>query len=118
MVQHLEGGVVAEIAVKEGDSVTAGDLLLQLDITHMETQRAITESQLYELMARRGRLEAERYARAKITLKPGEQAKLGDDQVLLPGMPVEAFIRTSDRSPLAYFIKPMMDYFNRAFRES
>lgn len=58
------------------------------------------------------------YYRAEIVLKPGELAKLAEGQVLIPGMPVEAFIRTEDRSPLNYLIKPMADYFNRAFRES
>jgi HlyD family secretion protein len=41
-----------------------------------------------------------------------------DGQVLLPGMPVEAFIRTEDRTPISYLTKPLTDYFNRAFRES
>lgn len=58
------------------------------------------------------------YYRAEIVLNPGELAKLAEGQVLIPGMPVEAFIRTADRSPLAYLVKPMADYFNRAFRES
>lgn len=58
------------------------------------------------------------YYRAEIVLNPGELEKLAEGQVLLPGMPVEAFIRTADRSPLAYLVKPMADYFNRAFRES
>ena len=38
--------------------------------------------------------------------------------VLLPGMPVEAFIKTGDRTPLAYLIKPLSDYFSKAFRET
>ncbi|MEP3055912.1 HlyD family type I secretion periplasmic adaptor subunit [Ascidiaceihabitans sp.] len=58
------------------------------------------------------------YYRAEITLNVGELAKLNEGDVLIPGMPVEAFIRTADRSPLAYLVKPMADYFNRAFRES
>ena len=58
------------------------------------------------------------YYRAEIILNPGELARLNEGQVLIPGMPVEAFIRTADRSPMAYLIQPMMDYFNRAFRES
>jgi HlyD family secretion protein len=33
-------------------------------------------------------------------------------------MPVEGYIRTADRSPLAYLVKPLTDYFVRAFRES
>ena len=58
------------------------------------------------------------YYRAEIVLNLGEISKLNEGDTLFPGMPVEAFIRTADRSPLAYLIKPMADYFNRAFRES
>jgi membrane fusion protein, type I secretion system len=45
-----------------------------------------------------------------------ELEKLGDN-VILPGMPVEAFIKTGDRSPLTYLTKPLTEYFVRAFRE-
>lgn len=58
------------------------------------------------------------FFRAEIALNPGELEKLPEGTILLPGMPVEAFIRTGDRSPMAYLIKPMADYFARAFRES
>ncbi|MDG1471105.1 MAG: HlyD family type I secretion periplasmic adaptor subunit [Ascidiaceihabitans sp.] len=58
------------------------------------------------------------YYRAEIALNAGEVSKLNEGDVLIPGMPVEAFVRTADRSPLAYLIKPVADYFNRAFRES
>ncbi len=57
------------------------------------------------------------YYRAEVMLNEGELAKLGE-LTLVPGMPVEVFIRTGDRSPMAYLIKPFADYFNRAFRES
>lgn len=56
------------------------------------------------------------YYSAEILPKEGELAKL-EDRELLPGMPVESFIKTNDRTPLAYLTKPLMDYFNRAFRE-
>lgn len=36
---------------------------------------------------------------------------------LLPGMPVEAFLRTRDRTPLSYLLHPLSVYFERAFRE-
>jgi HlyD family secretion protein len=58
-----------------------------------------------------------RYFRAEIKLDPAELARLGG-QTLLPGMPVEAFIQTGTRTPLAYLVKPFTDYFQRAFRES
>ena len=58
------------------------------------------------------------FYRAEVMLSPGEQERLPEGTVLIPGMPVETFIRTEDRSPLAYLIKPLSDYFVRAFRES
>lgn len=57
------------------------------------------------------------YYRAEIALDPQELARLGG-HVLVPGMPVEVFLRTGERSPLAYLIQPLAAYFNRAFRES
>ncbi len=58
------------------------------------------------------------YYRAEIMLNEKELDKLPEGTVLIPGMPVEAFIRTADRSPLAYLVKPLADYFTKAFRES
>ena len=60
VVQHPDGGVVAEILVDEGDNVTAGQTLIRLDSTLLASNLAIVEGQLFELMARRGRLVAER----------------------------------------------------------
>ncbi|MGA0543436.1 HlyD family type I secretion periplasmic adaptor subunit [Neotabrizicola sp. VNH66] len=56
------------------------------------------------------------YYRIEITLSPEEATRLGHP--LLPGMPVEAFIQTTPRTPLAYLLKPFTDYFNQAFRET
>ncbi len=60
VVQHPDGGVVEELLVKEGDVVEAGDVLIRLDPTQLASELAIIEGQLFELMARRGRLDAER----------------------------------------------------------
>lgn len=57
------------------------------------------------------------YYRAEVTIPAEQLAKLGD-LALIPGMPVEVFIQTGERSPMAYLMKPLADYFNRAFRES
>ncbi len=59
-VQHPEGGVVGQILVEEGAKVEAGDTLLRLDGRMLRSELAIIESQLFEIMARRARLEAER----------------------------------------------------------
>jgi len=58
------------------------------------------------------------YYRAEIRLSEEELTKLPEGLNMIPGMPVEAFIRTDDRTPLAYLIKPLTDYFAKAFRES
>ncbi|GLQ35688.1 HlyD family type I secretion periplasmic adaptor subunit [Amylibacter marinus] len=56
------------------------------------------------------------YYTAEITPNAGELVRLGDVE-LLPGMPVEAFLKTAERTPISYLTKPFTDYFNRAFRE-
>ncbi len=58
------------------------------------------------------------YFRAEITLSPGEIERLPEGTQLLPGMPVDAFIKTGDRSPLTYLVKPVTDYFVKSWRES
>jgi len=57
------------------------------------------------------------FYRAELVLDEGEIARL-EGRVLVPGMPVEAYIRTEDRTPLTYLLEPFATYFNRAFRES
>ncbi len=67
VIQHPDGGVVEAILVDEGDSVAEGDILIRLDPTNIASSLATAESQLFELQARRGRLEAERDGVARIT---------------------------------------------------
>ncbi|MFJ1310519.1 HlyD family type I secretion periplasmic adaptor subunit [Agrobacterium sp. P15N1-A] len=47
-----------------------------------------------------------------------EQIKRLGEFSLMPGMPVEAFITTGERSVLSYFLKPLLDQANRTFREA
>lgn len=56
------------------------------------------------------------FYRVGISIPPEEAARLGD-LTLVPGMPVEAFIRTGDRTVLSYLVKPIGDHAARAFRE-
>lgn len=55
------------------------------------------------------------YYVARIHPDPGEADKLGGR--LLPGMPVEAQIRTTERTAMSYLMKPLSDQFARAFKE-
>ena len=57
------------------------------------------------------------FYRAEITLNEGEIDRLPDGATLIPGMPVEAFIRTADRTPMNYLTRPLLDYIARTFRD-
>jgi HlyD family secretion protein len=57
------------------------------------------------------------YYRGDIEIEADELAKLGDEQVLVPGMPVEVFIQTQERTALSYLFKPIEDQFAKAMRE-
>jgi len=57
------------------------------------------------------------YYRATITLSEAELKRLGGLR-LKPGMPVEAFVQTDERTMLSYIIRPLRDQLKRAFRES
>lgn len=58
-VQHPEGGVVSAILVKDGDVVTAGQLLVRLDSTTVSANLAVIVSQLSAAFALEARLTAE-----------------------------------------------------------
>ncbi len=56
------------------------------------------------------------YYLVRIDINPGEVDRLGGSK-LTPGMPVEAFIQTGERTLIAYLIKPLHDQLMRSFRE-
>ena len=56
------------------------------------------------------------YYTIRVSMTPEEVARLGDVK-MIPGMPVEAFVQTGDRTLLSYLIKPLSDQLMRAFRE-
>ena len=51
----------------------------------------------------------------RINIDTPEAARLGNVK-LIPGMPVESFMKTHDRTVLSYFVKPLHDQVTRAFR--
>ena len=56
------------------------------------------------------------YYTIRVSLPREEVARLGEAK-LIPGMPVEAFIQTGERTMLSYLIKPLSDQLMRTFRE-
>ena len=59
VVQNLEGGVIANIAVSEGDIVKKGDILLQISNQDSQSKVAATQTQKLSLEAKKMRLQAQ-----------------------------------------------------------
>lgn len=57
------------------------------------------------------------YYATTISLPPSETKKLGSIK-LTPGMPVETFIQTGDRTLMNFILKPLSDQLKRAFRQN
>ena len=56
------------------------------------------------------------YYTIRIAMPADEVAKLGEVR-MVPGMPVEAFVQTGDRTMISYLVKPLHDQLMRMFRE-
>jgi HlyD family secretion protein len=65
-VQHLEGGVVGAILVKDGELVQEGQVLVRLDAAKVTADASIHERKLIDLVAEKARLEAESMDRPTI----------------------------------------------------
>ncbi len=56
------------------------------------------------------------YYTIRVSMPPEEVARLGSNKII-PGMPVEAFVQTGDRTMFSYLMKPLSDQLMRSFRE-
>lgn len=111
--------VIARISVMDIDQVAVGQPVnLRFSSFSQRTTPEI-EGELTRISADSMIDEATRlaYYRAEITIPESERARLGE-LTLIPGMPVEVFIRTGEQSPMQYLLKPFTDYLSRAMRES
>jgi HlyD family secretion protein len=80
-VQHPTGGIVAELRVRDGDHVKAGELVVRLDETVTRSNLAVIVNSLDELTARRARLEAERDGQNQPSFSPDLLARESDPTV-------------------------------------
>ncbi|OYX13507.1 MAG: hypothetical protein B7Z15_07020 [Rhizobiales bacterium 32-66-8] len=81
VVQHLEGGIVAQILVKDGQSVEQGQVLFRLDNTSSRANFDSVRAQLDTLLATEARLEAERAQASEITFPAELMARASEPTV-------------------------------------
>jgi HlyD family type I secretion membrane fusion protein len=58
-VQHLEGGIVEAVAVRDGSAVAAGEVLLRLDTTHAAAQRGVARLGVLQALGEEARFLAQ-----------------------------------------------------------
>ncbi len=90
-VQHREGGIVAEVLVREGDAVPAGTILARLQDAGAEAQMATLKDQLDAKTAQRARLLAERDGRDTVTFPETLEGRRADPKI------AEILAREDDR---------------------
>jgi HlyD family secretion protein len=80
-VQHLSGGIVGEIFVKDGSHVKAGDILIRLDPTQTKAELDIVLAALDENAVRRARMDAELSGAKDIAFPSEILARIGDERI-------------------------------------
>ena len=80
-IQHLDGGIVAEILVRDGDMVKAGDVLMRLDPVRAGSQLGIVRSQLDAALVLQARLRAEQDGLPRIRLPEGLASRAAEPAV-------------------------------------
>lgn len=80
-IQHLEGGIVREILVRDGSVVKKGDVLLRLDPTRSMAATETYEKQLAQALAQEARLEAQRSMATQVTFPEKVTSLANDPQV-------------------------------------
>src|SRR5690606_23623152 len=78
-VQHLEGGTVEQLMVREGDYVRAGQTLVRLNATRAQAEQGVVSSQYITAAAIEARLIAERDGLNRIEPLPAVQQRCGND---------------------------------------
>ena len=81
IVQHLEGGLIRSILVKEGDKVTAGQPLVEMDDTASRAEEQRNAIRQATLLATKARIEAERDGLDAVAFAPELMAMAGNPEV-------------------------------------
>lgn len=80
-IQHLEGGIVTKVHVREGDQVKEGDPILTLDESPLRLEETVVRLELFEILARKDRLLAEINGEQSVHFSEGllETSKANDE---------------------------------------
>jgi HlyD family secretion protein len=134
---HTVGGVITAgdaimLIVPAADSLTVEARVnpqdidqVQIGLDAMLRLSAFNQRTTPEIMGKVTRVSADTatdqrtgqsYYTIRISLPPDEIAKIGDLKIV-PGMPVEAFVQTGERTMMSYLVKPLHDQLMRMFRE-
>jgi HlyD family type I secretion membrane fusion protein len=81
-VQHLEGGIIRRIHVRNGDVVPAGDILVELDDTRVRVEFDLLEQQHLANLGMKARLVAERDRKRSVKFPNTLTARRSDPYVL------------------------------------
>jgi len=81
-VQHLEGGIIRAILVKNGDRVAAGQTLIRLDDTQPRSERDALLAQYWDARIREARLRSEQDGRHDMVIPEDVETAARDDAVV------------------------------------
>ena len=104
VVQHLEGGIVERIFVKEGDKVLKNDILVELQSSQVSSNVDLLQGRLWAKEAEAARLKAEAGLKSKITW-PAKFGQLKDNAEVIENISTEKDIFQSRRSDIEGKIK-------------
>ncbi len=108
-VQHRDGGVVSRIAVKEGDRVQRGQVLIELGSPELVAQEQALLSQVFDLQMQRARLTAERSGSDTLQ-PPPEWAALPVDDRIIADAALERHRREAGRGSWSPFDARIVGY--------
>jgi membrane fusion protein, type I secretion system len=134
---HTVGGVIGPgetlmLIVPDSDSLTVEAKINPQDIEQLQINQktllrfsafnTATTPEIYGYVSRisadisSDQRTGQTFYTVRISIPPAQLLRLGAVK-LVPGMPVECFIQTEERTPISYLLKPLRDQMMRAFRE-